>query len=1097
MQATYVKQRADYIGEHMHTERHQNPFGKCCRQGWNYTIGSVLPKFSSLVSTFHTSRVIHFTQQFSPPCTFVRERESVTSLFHNTISEASRDGFKAIYWTAHTQRTPPQAFPISPDPRVANQHLQKADTSSLKEGDFDQPPRCTNMFRARLHNSADLQLGTRLSVVLLHFQGLHKDDLGAATAKQGFMLLPRNACRSFSARSYHLSQQFEIFQDNYIVRTKRLATVGKKKQEDGVNVGQKIKAICRAAELKVKDSVKYLGREISDGGRQIADFACSIAALLRERPIHHKFRHFSDLSRDILITTSLSYLITRIMNRHSDRHHTMGLQDFFNWRSQTAASTAAVTDEEPIADVDEPPDHRSHQQIQPDFYKSTVRNLYERKESLLTRALLKNPENESSKPEIHVTTDLSRRRSMMSNASIASTAELTSDGGLTSPARTNTPSPPPPSATYSSFAPYSLTSKSIPRTAPLVANVDMKDGAQIPELISVSPKAQPAADAAPKRRCITFACGGKNAPSKPAAPVVPAVSEPGPPPANEAPKPRVSTIKFACPGPKASDQAIKSQQQNNSKVKDNASPKKQISRSPSIPRKLPRPILQSSHRESTSTIRRASQSPVAVRVKPRYIIADEKTLQSSEATRFHEFASEEMQEDDWIRRDVDVPRAKLTINDTLKMENAIRQLGNEAEEEALEEDEDEDDEDEAGNYSDDEDDFAEEDDDEEDDDESVDGLEDVSDGNETDNEAGFAESDDESDAEGEFAFWTPGRNIPSTHVGDASTFRPSAHRAASASSIDSVSHIESALGHRVDRKPRRRPIKIRPGTPELPDSTDFVCGTLDEDRPIENAYISCMEARKNAKHKRTPQDIDPSFPTSDPENEEDDHDLVDKANDSDEHVWLHGKFEESDHETHGRRRSTTTRRKSPIISPRRLHSPPPTRRLHSPPPPKQRLRSPPPRKLFGHSPRCMRSPPPARAIRSPAASPTTQTASQAINFAPLASRPGLTHTKSLPRAPNAFGRQYRASRLAAATGNGFDNSDTTDGHVRGAIDIVKGLEQKRQRRKEKFLQKHCNRGRKGHTERKPQPGKGAERMRELGLLMAGKTGAHDPYMLSA
>lgn len=62
-----------------------------------------------------------------------------------------------------------------------------------------------------------------------------------------------------------------------------------------------------------------------------------------------------------------------------------------------------------------------------------------------------------------------------------------------------------------------------------------------------------------------------------------------------------------------------------------------------------------------------------------------------------------------------------------------------------------------------------------------------------------------------------------------------------------------------------------------------------------------------------------------------------------------------------------------------------------------------------------------------------------------------------------------------------------DLHIRGAIDIVKGLERKRQRRKEKFYQKYCNRARKGQVpERKPQRGLGCERMRELGLLMAGK-----------
>ncbi|KAG4219839.1 hypothetical protein PC116_g31682, partial [Phytophthora cactorum] len=73
-------------------------------------------------------------------------------------------------------------------------------------------------------------------------------------------------------------------------------------------------------------------------------------------------------------------------------------------------------------------------------------------------------------------------------------------------------------------------------------------------------------------------------------------------------------------------------------------------------------------------------------------------------------------------------------------------------------------------------------------------------------------------------------------------------------------------------------------------------------------------------------------------------------------------------------------------------------------------------------------------------------------------------------------------------------------HVRGAIDIVKGLEHKRQRRKEKFkekyCQKHCNKARKGQVvEKKPQPGQGAERMREIGLLMAGKLGP-DQFVLS-
>ncbi len=783
-------------------------------------------------------------------------------------------------------------------------------------------------------------------------------------------------------------------------------------------------------------------------------------------------------------------VLNTAMNRHRDQNIEMGIQNFFTWRSQPAANEPAIADEEIPADVDEPPDHRApREQSLPGFHKSTVRPQSDRKESLLTKAFQRSPEMAPSKPEIQVNTELTRRRSMISNASLASTAELTSDGGLTSPARTNTPSPPFPNTTYTSFAPYSLAAKSVHPQTTLIAKVESKDVAHFPEIVSASPKAEPVVEAAPRKRCITFMCDAKKEAKPKAAP--PTVQEPAPAITNtETPQPRRCTIKFACPGPKPSDKPAKMAPAASPQSKPSDTPKRVAARSPSIPRKSPRPAAPSrSHRDSTSTLRRVS--PVAVRAKPKYIVADEATIQSSEATRFHEFASEEIQEDDWIRKDAEVPKGKLTINDTLEMENRIRKLGNEAEEEALEDEEDEDD---GGNDSDDENDSDSQ--------EEMEDVEDLaegsdfeaSDGNETDNEAGFAESDDESDAEGDFAFWTPGRKIRCKEVGDASTYRASAHRTASASSIDSLNHMEPP---KEERRLRRRPIKIRPGTPDLPDSTDFVCGTLDEDRPLEDAYVSCMEARKNAKHKQTPQDIDPSFPTSDPENEEDERDHVEATQDSDEHVWLHGKFEESDEEPHhGRRRSTTMRRKSPGNSPRRLHSPPPPRRLHSPPPPKQRLRSPPPRRLFGHSPKRMHSPPPARTIRSPPASPTAQVTSNAIAFAPLGSRPGLTHTKSLPRTPNAFCRQYQASRLDAATGNGLETGEN-DGHVRGAIDIVKGLEQKRQRRKEKFYQKQFNRKNKGHERPRPQPGKGAERMRELGLLMAGKTGAQDPYMLSA
>ena len=104
----------------------------------------------------------------------------------------------------------------------------------------------------------------------------------------------------------------------------------------------------------------------------------------------------------------------------------------------------------------------------------------------------------------------------------------------------------------------------------------------------------------------------------------------------------------------------------------------------------------------------------------------------------------------------------------------------------------------------------------------------------------------------------------------------------------------------------------------------------------------------------------------------------------------------------------------------------------------------------------------------------------------LAGRPGLTDTKSLPRPAALFCHKHSRTQKA---------SDEDDIHIRGAIDIVKGLEKKRLRRKEKFDRNYCKRARRGQIpERKAVPGRGAERMKELGLLMAGKK--NPDYVLS-
>ncbi|KFY50093.1 hypothetical protein V496_09599 [Pseudogymnoascus sp. VKM F-4515 (FW-2607)] len=739
-----------------------------------------------------------------------------------------------------------------------------------------------------------------------------------------------------------------------------------------------------------------------------------------------------------------------------------------------------------------------------DFHKANIQLRADTKTSLLTKAL--QPSHDDNNDETFMAIDMARHRSSRSTTSSASTADLTSDGGLTSPTRTSTPSPPFPPSSYMSLAPYTLGPKLSQTAFARTQQQKNQDPAVAQQVAAAAvPKPDPAVEALVKKRCISFACAAQKPQDfiKSTPTTTHANNAAGATATTTAPK---RTIKFACNGPQPDRQAVKVVEpakipRQTATPASPAKAERHTIRSPTLSRKLrsstPQP---KAHRDSTSTIRRASQSPAAVRSrKPKYIVADEDALESSEATRFHEFASDEPQEDDWIRKDTSTIKGKLTIHDTLKKENAIRQLGKEAEEEALEDGDDDDDDDNNDDDDDDDDDDDENDDDDDDDeddndedDNTVDGSDvdlDASDGNETDNEAGFADSDDESDRGGEFHFWSPGMST----VEPSSAFRSSVRRAPSDSSIDSLSHMSPTLNKSgASRKSKgTRKIRIRPGTPDLPDSTDFVCGTLDEDRPLEEAYVSCMEARKREKRHVIPQDIDPSFPTSDPENEEDENDEVEQPNDSDDGLWLHGKFEDSESETRHRRRT----RKSPKHSPKRLVSPPP-QKYRSPPGGttrrSPRLRSPPPRRAKSPPPRRAKSPAPARAraVKWPATSAS-------ISFAPMPNRPDPTHTKSLPRRPNAFCQQYRQTQLAFA--NGEDN-DNTDGYTRGAIDIVKGLEQKRQRRKDKFFSKLCNRARKGQqVERRPQPGKGAERMRELGLQMAGKTeykGANAEYVLS-
>lgn len=691
---------------------------------------------------------------------------------------------------------------------------------------------------------------------------------------------------------------------------------------------------------------------------------------------------------------------------------------------------------EDTEDVDEPPDNRRRSPER--FRRAPIRRQSEQT-SLLTKAIQGVPEQDGHE-ERSAFFDYKRRRSMASNLSIASTADLTSDTGLTSPARTNTPSPPPPEMTFARFNTVTSHPKSPGLDRPIQFHSSLENAT------AVKKPAAPT-ETAPKR-CIQFACAG-NPPKQQA----PAVIQPAAPIAVQpAEAPRRPCIKFACSDRPSTTQNTPPRAPSARRAKSPATPKSSrpgpAATSPSTPRQ--------------TTPRKLGDK---TRARPKYLRANSVDL-TNDGSQFHEFASEMTREADWIRQDSTAVKCKLTINDTLTKENHIRRLATEAEEEAeLEEEEaaavsDEEDEEADEDDGDDDDDQDEEDDDEEDEEDDDDEDEEygLSDGYYTDEETGFASSDEsEGEEDGNMVLWTLSKS-PAVRQ---EPVIPLVHNQ-SFNDIPSDSSITTSNNRRRSNMQRVKPSDVA----DLPDSTDFVCGTLDEDRPLEERYISSLVARRKDKLRVIPQDIDPSFPASDPEDEDGEDFYNPVHHDSDDEDFpLPGEMEDLHHEQDKSRR----RRKSEHTSPRRYHSPPPKR--HQSPPPRARGRS--PKNLFDRrSPRRVRSPAP-KAITTPLGSPKLGN-HVAFN---LAARPGPTTTKSLPRAGGMFHKHRRPHR-----------SDLEDDiHIRGAIDIVKGLEKKRLRRKEKFYQKYCNRARRGQIpERKPQPGRGAERMKELGLLMAGK-----------
>ncbi|KAF2000765.1 hypothetical protein P154DRAFT_194532 [Amniculicola lignicola CBS 123094] len=720
----------------------------------------------------------------------------------------------------------------------------------------------------------------------------------------------------------------------------------------------------------------------------------------------------------------------------------------------TATATTLPSEDELMADVDEPPDLRRTPRPSAVKLHDTYNSLFtkaalaacEHKTSLLTSALHSTGNDTTPADERAEKRSPDRGMSCAStwsNGSI-STAELTSDGGLTSPGtRTSTPSPPLPPSMFHSMGPV-FTKKPFEGPVSIMRHDDENIGPLQKTPSTTSGEKTVEANLG-RKRCISFACGGRKEAPKPAP--EPVKTEP----AMEPPK-RACTIKFACPSKISTEAPSKAPKPRHVRA---VSPAPMIHKLRTVSKSSP-----ISHRDSDSTVR--NNSPISVRKQ--YVrdhsrrLSVNSDLARCEAFRFHEFASSEEEVDEWTLEST-CHRNPLTITDTLKVENTLRQLGEEVDEEVNNEDAEALNEDEGDEELDDDDDL--------DDDEHGDDMYESDEGFQTDDEEGFAVSDDDSDAGSDYNWWAPGQSTAATSTEHLDLIRPTARRSMSDSSIGSAGS-DPDFPKRPPKVPQRRksrPVNIRVPSPELPDSTDFVCGTLDEDRPLEAAYMTCLERRRAAKHKITPQDIDPTFPTSDPELDEEDEDDEPEnmvVSESD-HFMVHGQMDTMDIDARGRRRSIPKKR-SPAPSPKRFRSPPPTKRVH---------RSPPPRKLFGNSPRRMRSPAPVR-LRSP---PPTRRGSTvmspkrpglALQFSGLAQRPPMMTSSSLPRTP-----------MSGLPPNLEDDDDTSqETPIRRAIDIRIGLEKKRQRRREQLYKKMQK---KGTKDKRPAPGKGCERMREMGL----------------
>jgi len=684
------------------------------------------------------------------------------------------------------------------------------------------------------------------------------------------------------------------------------------------------------------------------------------------------------------------------------RHNTLAqhLMRIFDWASSNAAPST-VSDEDLLGEVDEPPDY------QPQYCKQAVHKPVPHS-SLLSQAL--------SSPEFGPV-DLARygrpsQAISFWSLSGTSTAELTSDEGMSS--RSHSPSPPPPAMlhTYGRM----LQSRKVPS----------KNDTQAVHVVG----GDVAIEGLARRRCIRFACGAEMPSRKSSTDDyhIPAVIEqPKATIKSENTQPHQTSIHFTT-------NAQSPRQEHGSAVKS--------------------PSHTTSYMHAKAT---PQPTPASRALNP--------------ATRFHEFASSCEETESWMLQVPDKTHL-LRVDGVLAKEKDIRKLSEEVEAEVRQEEEeaeeldgidgDDDDEGLEDEFADWEEDGEEDADgnDEEDEEEEEDESEEYLSGDESDNEEGFASDSDSDDS----FFSYPRRTCYSLPL----VQKPAFSRNVSRFSVGALNPSTFNPDHQL-------------ASINLPDSTDFVCGTFDEDKALEDAYACALVQQKRAKYGITPQDIDPSFPSEESDSEEE---YCIKSPGSPD-VWTRGRMSFSEEETSRGKKihsiltgeKTLNEGKIRFNSPapqRRAHSPAPKRRIVSPPPPIQRgFRGTPPisrRNSNEHSPRPTLSRRGSRALSPP---PPARGMSY-LNF----TRGHIERTKSLPKGSKPSLKSFTNAQETTT-------DETPAIRIRGAMDIVKGLEKKRERRRNKLARQRASYTRKGE---------GVEKMRELGLML-GK-GKQAQWMIS-